>query len=96
MKRSKIVKIAALLLASVMLLSSCTPVGKMIQNGWIKKLSKAFPDDTFTFDGHPEEYFTGVNYDIVKVKSELYPDAYISLWKQKGELYTNYLALVCH
>ena len=92
MKRFKAIQIAASLIAAVMVLSSCTPIGKMQQNGWIKKLSKAFPDDTFTFNGRPEEYFTGVNYDIVNVKSELYPDANISLWKQKGELNTNYLA----
>ena len=93
MKRTGAIQITASLIAIVMLLSSCTPIGKIEQNGWIKKLSKAFPEDTFTFDGHPEEYFTGVDYSTVKVKSELYPDAYISLWKKKGELCTNYLAL---
>ena len=65
----------------------------MQQNGWIKKLSDAFPEDTFTFDGHPEQVLTGTDYSEVKVKSELYPDVYISLWKEKGELYTNYLAI---
>ena len=93
MKRLKSIQIAATLMAAVMLLSSCTPIGKMQQNGWIKKLGKAFPDDTFTFDGHPQEALTGTDYGTVKVKSELYPDAYISLWKEKGELRTNYLAL---
>ena len=84
---------AAAIIVTLMLLSSCTPIGKMQQKGWINKLGKAFPDDTFTFDGHPEEVLSGVDYSTVNVKSELYPDAYISLWKQKGELYTNYLAL---
>lgn len=93
MKNSKAIQIASSLIAAVMLLSSCTPIGKMQQNGWIKKLSKAFPDDTFTFNGHPKEELTGVNYDVVIVKSELYPDANISLWKVRGDLRTNYLAL---
>lgn len=94
MKRSRAIQIGAILLASVMLLSSCTPIGKMQQNGWIKKLSKAFPDDTFTFDGHPEMTIGGIDYSVVKVESENYPGAYVSLWKEKGKLYTNYLALV--
>ena len=94
MKRNKVIQITASLLASVVLLSSCTPIGKMQQEGWIKKLGKAFPEDTFTFDGHPEETIGGLDYSVVKVKSELYPDVYISLWKDKGELRTNYLALV--
>lgn len=85
--------IAASLLVSVMLLSSCTPIGKMQQRGWIKKLGEAFPEDTFTFNGHPEDHFGYVDYSTVKVSSELYPDAYISLWKEKGRLYTDYLAL---
>ena len=93
MNRSKAIKIAASTIAAVMLLSSCTPIGKMQQNGWIKKLGKAFPDDTFTFDGHPQEALSGTDYSTVKVKSELYPDAYISLWQQKGELCTTYHAL---
>ena len=93
MNRSKSIKIAAALITAVMLVTSCTPIGKMQQNGWIKKLGKAFPDDTFTFDGHPKETLTGVQYDIVKVKSELYPDTYISLWKTKGKLVTNYQAI---
>ena len=93
MNKVRSIRIAAALLASVMLLSSCTPIGKMQQNGWIKKLSDAFPEDTFTFDGHPEQVLTGTDYSVVKVRSELYPDVYISLWKEKGELYTNYLAI---
>lgn len=92
MNRAKAIRIAATLLVPVVLLSSCTPIGKMQQNGWIKKLSEAFPEDTFTFDGHPEQTLTGTDYSVVKVKSELYPDVYISLWKDKGELCTNYLA----
>ena len=93
MNKVRSIRIAAALLASVMLLSSCTPIGKMQQNGWIKKLSDAFPEDTFTFDGHPEQVLTGTDYSVVKVRSELYPDVYISLWKEKGKLYTNYLAI---
>lgn len=93
MNKVRSIRIAAALLASVMLLSSCTPIGKMQQNGWIKKLSDAFPEDTFTFDGHPEQVLTGTDYSVVKVRSELYPDVYISLWKEKGELFTNYLAI---
>ena len=83
MNKVRSIRIAAALLASVMLLSSCTPIGKMQQNGWIKKLSDAFPEDTFTFDGHPEQVLTGTDYSVVKVRSELYPDFYISLWKEK-------------
>ena len=93
MKRTKKIKIAASLIATVMLLSSCTPIGKIVQNGWVKKLGEAFPDDTFTFAGHPQEALSGTDYDTVKVKSELYPDADIHLWKKKGKLCTNYLAL---
>lgn len=92
MKRFKAIKIAASLLSIVMLLSSCTPVGKMQQNGWIKKLGKAFPDDTFTYDGHPENVLTGVDYDTVRVKSELYPNVSVYLWKSRGKLCTDYLA----
>lgn len=94
MKRSKVLSAAASLFASAILLSSCTPIGKMQQNGWVKKLGKAFPDDTFTYDGHPEQTIGGLDYSVVKVKSELYPDAFVGIWKEKGVLYTDYHALV--
>ena len=93
MKRSKVLSIAASLLASAILLSSCTPIGKMQQNGWVKKLGEAFPEDTFTYDGHPEQEIGGLDYSVVKVKSELYPDAFVGIWKEKGVLYTDYHAL---
>ena len=93
MKRSKALSIAASLLASAILLSSCTPIGKMQQNGWVKKLGEAFPEDTFTYDGHPEQEIGGLDYSVVKVKSELYPDAFVGIWKEKGVLYTDYHAL---
>ena len=93
MKRSKALSIAASLLASAILLSSCTPIGKMQQNGWVNKLGKAFPEDTFTYDGHPEQEIGGLDYSVVKVKSGLYPDAFVGIWKEKGVLYTDYHAL---
>ena len=93
MKRSKVLSIAASLLASAILFSSCTPIGKMQQNGWVKKLGEAFPEDTFTYDGHPEQEIGGLDYSVVKVKSELYPDAFVGIWKEKGVLYTDYHAL---
>lgn len=93
MKRSKVLSIVASLLASAILLSSCTPIGKMQQNGWVKKLGEAFPEDTFTYDGHPEQEIGGLDYSVVKVKSKLYPDAFVGIWKEKGVLYTDYHAL---
>lgn len=67
---------------------SCTPIGKAQQNGWIKKLGEAFPEDTFTYEGHPRNL--GLEYSIVLVKSELFPDDEIRLWKENGKLCTNY------
>ena len=84
----KTYRLAGLIMASVMFLSSCTPIGKAQQNGWIKKLGEAFPEDTFTYEGHPRNL--GLEYSIVLVKSELFPDDEIRLWKENGNLCTNY------
>lgn len=92
MKKFMVTPVIAASLAASLLLSACTPIGKMQQDGWIKKLGDAFPEDTFTYDGHPEDMLGGTEYDVVKVKSELYPDCYISIWKENGELVTSYLA----
>jgi len=93
MKKFNAASVIASALAALLLLSSCTPIGKMQQNGWIKKLGEEFPEDTFTYDGHPEHQLTGTDYSTVKVASELYPDCFIEIWKENGELYTDYLAL---
>ena len=94
MKRFAATTVIASALAASIMFSACTPIGKMQQNNWIKKLGNEFPEDTFTYDGHPtNNVLGGTEYNTVKVKSELYPDCYISLWKENGELRTNYLAI---
>ena len=93
MKKTNIFRSIALALAASFILTSCTPLSTAGQKNWIKELGKAFPDDTFTYEGHPERSIGGTDYSTVLVSSELYPGAVISIWKEKGEVRTNYHTL---
>lgn len=91
--RFKTVKAIALTLVSSFVLASCTPFQEADQKRWIKEMNKAFPDDNFTYIGHPDSPL-GTNYSSILVSSELFPDTVTTVWKEKGEIRTNYQALL--
>ncbi|MBR2993308.1 MAG: hypothetical protein IKF31_08395 [Clostridiales bacterium] len=91
--RFKTVKAIALTLVSSFVLASCTPFQEADQKRWIKEMNKAFPEDNFTYIGHPDSPL-GTDYDTILVSSEQFPNAVISVWKEKGEIRTNYQSLL--
>lgn len=91
--RLKSFKAIALALTASLFLASCTPFQEADQKRWVKEMNKAFPDDNFTYIGHPDSEF-GTDYNSILLSSELFPDAVISVWKEKGEIRTNYQSLL--
>ena len=91
--RLKSFKAIALALTASLFLASCTPFQEADQKRWVKEMNKAFPDDNFTYIGHPDSEL-GTDYNSILLSSELFPDAVISVWKEKGEIRTNYQSLL--
>ena len=87
MKTLKATTLVIAALAAGFLLSSCNS-----QKKWVDKMQTTFPDDTFTYDGHPFAA-TGKDKSKILVKSELYTGQ-IVVCEEDGELKSNYLAYV--
>lgn len=92
MKRSKILLLSAVLvMMPAMLFTGCieTPLTSK-QKGWIKKLEKDYPDDSFTYVGHSTVSMGARSPSCISVKSENFPGVDIQIYEHDGELVSNY------
>lgn len=91
-KSKKLLPVAALFTLMALLFSGCffdQPLTKE-QKGWVKKMEKYYPDDTFTAEGHSVVSWGVRSMDCVSVSSKNYPGVEFDLYMDDGELYSNY------
>ena len=60
------------------------------QEGWIKEMEKNYPDDSFTYEGHPTEQMFTYHADEILISSQLFPDQKFFICKKDGVLCSNY------
>ena len=92
MKRIKVILLSAVLaMMPAMLFTGCieTPLTGE-QKGWIRKLEKNYPDDSFTYVGHSTVSMGFRSPSCISVKSENFPGEDIQIYKYNGELFSNY------
>lgn len=89
-KAKKLLLQAASLIMAAVLFTGCYFPLTLEQKGWIKKIEKYYPDDSFEYVGHSVVSMGCTSPTCISLKSENFPDVDVQIYEKDGELYSNY------
>lgn len=89
-KEKKLLLQAASLIMTAVLFTGCYYPLTGEQKGWISKIEKYYPDDSFKYVGHSTVSMGFTSPSCISLESENYPGVDVQIYEYKGELYSNY------
>ena len=89
-KAKKLLLQAASLTMAAVLFTGCYFPLTLEQKGWIKKIEKYYPDDSFEYVGHSTVSMGCTSPSCISLESENFPGVDVQVYEKDGELYSNY------